>query len=234
MRRGREEIIGYGDYRRIRPGDEMQEALTWGVYRPLTHAHGLSGLLDPLLDTEESTGLVAVRQEAVAPAIKVLESMSFTEDKRAPEAVEIVGTASFVLGPSALQGTWVRSYADLGYMVLVEESSVSTGTPRVAMTKQPGVIAELCVRAGGWVMLTGPVNLAIAAQDILLGSTPGTPTPAEACIVAGGVWDGETSACRMPTAALAPAAKSSSWILPVAVISGLVLITGVLLIAQKG
>jgi hypothetical protein len=237
MRRGREEIIGYGDYRRIRAGDEMQEALSWGVYRPMTHAHGLSGLLDPLLDTEDSTGLVAVKQEAVAPSIQVLESMSFTEDKMSPLAIEVVGTASFVLGPDAFQGSWVRSYADRGYIVMVEEASVSTGIVRVAMTKHPGVIAVLCVRAGGWVILTGPIALVIAAQA-LLGQhpAPGTPTPAEACVVQGGMWDGEASRCVMPPGpeASPPPAGKSSWILPVAVIGGVVLVAGVLIIAQKG
>jgi hypothetical protein len=234
MRRGREEIIGWGDYRRIHGDHGMQDALSYGVYQPLTHAHGLSGLLDPLLVTEESTGLVAVKSEAIGPSVTVLQSMSFT-----PQTANdpITGVATFLPTTGTLSGDWVEKYVAQGYGVLVNLASVASSQPALTMTKHPDVVADACTPSAGWAWLTGPDALMIAAHNVVvLRQSQTQQTPAQACVAQGGMWDGEANRCvSLPAqAAAAPAPKSSSWILPVALIGGVVLVAGVLIIAQKG
>ena len=236
MRRGREEIIGWGDYRRIHGDHGMQDALSYGVYQPPTHAHGLSGLLDPLLATEESTGIVAVKPEAIGPSVTVLQSMSFTPQTPTDP---ITGVATFLPTSGAVSGDWVEKYVAAGHGVLINLASVASSQPVLTMTKHPDLIADSCTPSAGWAWLTGPDALMIAAHNtVVLRQSQGQQTPAQACVAQGGMWDGEASRCVMPgpgpEATLAPAPKSSSWVIPVAVIGGVILVAGVLIIAQKG
>ena len=236
MPRGRQEIIGYGDYRRVGPDYGMQEALTYGVYQPLSGANGLSGLLDPLLDTEQETGLVSVRTEAVGPAVVALQSMSWVP-LSGPEGV-IWGKVTFLPPPGShsKSGGWVTAFVAQGYAVMIETASVPSAEPNVAMTNVPQALAELCRPVGGWALLTGPADLIIAAQEALKAGLP-ISDPSAACYAGGGMWDGESSQC-VPRPAEEepppPPAKTASWVLPVAVIGGIVVIAGVLLVAQRG
>jgi hypothetical protein len=230
MPRGREEIIGYGDYRRVGPDYGMQEALSYGVYSPQRGAVSLAGLLDPLLDTETTTGLVAVRQDAVTPAVAALQSMSW-EPGTGPEGV-LWGKATYLPGPNAKSGDWVNQFVGQGYMVMVEVGTVSAGSPNVAATKIPAAIVALCTAKGGWAMLTGPVELVVAAQQLLLTAPP-PPDPVAACYAGGGMWDGESSKCIPRSSSGAPPPEKNSWILPVAVIGGVVVVAGLLLLGQR-
>jgi hypothetical protein len=226
---------GWGDYYRIGPDHGMQDALSWNVYQPVTPIHGLGALLDPLLETVQSTGLVAVKAEAIGPSVVALDSMTFTPQTKDDP---ITGVATFLPTSASLSGSWVESYVAAGYGVLINLASVSSAQPALTMTKHADIVATSCTPSGGWAWLTGPPDLMVAAHNILLQrqgqGQPATPTAAEACVAQGGMWDGEASRCVFHEAAITPTPTTkSSWVVPAIAIGGTVLLLGILMIAQK-
>jgi hypothetical protein len=223
-----EEWEGYGSYERVGRDPGLVDALRWGVYQPLGQVPELSKLLEPLSATVEVNGILRVRTELVEPAVAALESMKLTGVS--PDAVDpIDAKATWVANfPSATD--WVHQAVAAGQAVLVQPSSVMTGSPSVCLTSLPAVIAERCRRAGGWALVVAPQQLIDAAVAIA-GAKAGVPS---AC-PPGTVLSSSTGLCvAAATAAPAAAPKAlAPWVIPVAVGGGALLIVGLLVVAQR-
>jgi Sec-independent protein translocase protein TatA len=246
-----EDDEGYGIYERIDGNTPMRDVMLAGIYEPVGQVPELSTLLAPLLDVEERSGLVAVKDAVRGTAVAALEMMSFTPSTTGT-ADPIEGSASFLVGQMGGSG-WVTSMSGSGYMVLVNLESVQTGSPQLAATKSAVTIVDRCKRGKGWAMLSGPAQLAIDAMNLAtLQVTPSCP--------AGTIWDVDSKSCQSfacppPSAwdaiqgrcvagggAVVPTPggttptsekKMASWVLPVALGGGLLVVVGLLVIGQK-
>ncbi|GAG32528.1 unnamed protein product, partial [marine sediment metagenome] len=210
---------GVDVYERTDQGPRIDDEFRWGVYHRdgLGAVPGTEQLLAPLLDVEEKSGLVSVADDKRPMAVQALQLMVFAPDQAAATD-PISGQASFVVGSTG--SPWVQAYVGQGYMVMVNLASVSTGNPRLMMTKTPKTIVYYAKRGGGYAMVAGPPALAVAASQLA--------TQPEACqagyvrkkgvctpMVLNGKGPPQTNG--QPAAAAAEAPK---WLVPVAIAAG--------------
>lgn len=215
---------GVGVYEHVAPGARLAEEYVWGVYAPsgIGTTAGADELLSALTVTEDEGGLVAIREDKRALAVQTLDMMYFQRDSESADPM--TGQASFVI--VAAGGNWVGGYVDAGYMIMVNLSSVATMNPRIMMTREPKTIAQYATREGGYAMVTGPSELAVAALQIKQAQAPPVP----------GRCPEGTYGPRCLPVSTAPAqqspvlqAKAPSWLLPVA-IGAAVITAGALLL----
>jgi hypothetical protein len=192
----------------------------------------MNELLAPLLATEEKSGIVLVAYDKKPMAIQALSMLHFQQTS-AQGADPVQGQASYVIG-SGPSG-WVGVFTSQGYMVMVSRASVPTGNVQAMMTKNPQTIANYATEEGGYVIVDGPADLASRAMQIkIAGQTPpACPggqawAPAQnACVpIPGGVENGAAK-----NGAAAAATKAPSWLVPVAVAAG-VLVVGALVLKR--
>jgi hypothetical protein len=231
-----EDDEGHGVYERVDGQTAMRDVMLAGIYEPVGQVPELSSLLAPLLDTEEKSGLVAVKDTVRPAAVAALETMKFVQVS-AQGVDPIEGNATYVLGEFGGSG-WVTGMVNQGYMVMVQLASVNTGSPILAATKAPVTIVQRCQRNKGWAMVAGPAQLAIDAMAIAMGQV------APAC-PAGTIWNPQSVSCvpaQLPPPngggeqvqpVPAEEKKTPSWVLPVAIGGGALLIAGLLVIGQR-
>ena len=225
---------GYGVYERTDRHTPMRDVMLAGIYEPVGAVPELGTLLAPLNATVELNGLVVVATEYRQAAVAALETMKFVQSSAAG-ADPIEGNATYVLGGFGGSGM-ITSMISSGYVVMVQSQSVQTGSVRLAGTKNPALVAQLCKPGAGWAVLGG--SDAIVAEAGRLAQTPVAPT-CPACTT----WSTVQNACvapvngggkQAPAPAPAPEKKLPEWVLPVAIGGGALLIAGLFVIGQRG
>jgi hypothetical protein len=227
-----DDAFTYGVYTRLRRGPARNlpapdaESAAFGVYASVgqTSLPGEAELLGTLLDTEERSGLVAVKNDKRAYAVQALEVLHFQQTS-AQGVDPIVGQASYILGSGSQQ--WVTSLTSQGWMVMIATASVPSGAIQVIATKDPKTIAYYATAAQGYAMVDGPAELAVAAQNYKLASS----------CPAGTSFDSATGQCKSlaqggsSTAAAKASAGTPEWVVPVAIGAG-VLVVGYLILKK--
>lgn len=221
---------GYGVYERTDRHTPMRDVMLAGIYEPVGVVPELSTLLAPLEATAELNGLVVVRTEYRQAAIAALETMKFVQSSAAG-ADPIEGNATYVLGSFGGSG-WVTSMISAGLVVMVQSQSVQTGSVRLAATKNPSLVAQLCKPGAGWAVLGGSDAIVAEAAELVkpkytIGPPGGCP---EGYVLKGDLCQPEQQA---PAPAPAPEKRLPEWVLPVAIGGGALLIAGLLVIGQR-
>jgi len=221
---------GYGVYERTDRHTPMRDVMLAGIYEPVGAVPELGTLLAPLNATVELNGIVVVATEYRQAAIAALESMKFVLSSAAT-ADPIEGNATYVLGGFGGSG-WVTSMISAGLVVMVQSQSVQTGSVRLAATKNPYIVAQLCKPGAGWAVLGGSDAIVAQAAGTLKPITIGPPGGCKPPYVLQG------DMCVLPQTAPVPAPaeenKLPAWVLPVAIGGGALLIAGLLLVGKKG
>jgi hypothetical protein len=161
-----EDYEGVGLYERLDRGPRLDDEFRYGVYQRVgmgaSSVPGMDQLLASLLDTEEKSGLVAVKNDKKQYAVQGLELLTFQRTS-APGADPMVGQASYVLG--TVGSPWVKQFVLQGFMVMVATATVPSGNVAVMVTSNPETIATYATQQGGFAMVDGPAELAVAATN---------------------------------------------------------------------
>lgn len=211
-----EDYEGVGVYQRTDRGKFVSDEYRLGVYSRtgVGAVPGMNELLGALLDTEQKSGLVLVRYDKKPYAIQGLELLTFQRSS-APGADPMVGQASYVMGTTG--SPWVKQFVAQGFMVMVATASVPGGNVQVMVTSNPETIATYATTQGGYAIVDGPPELAVAAANFVAQQKQAsTVCPAgyvltqkkgvDTCVpIPGGVEDDKTAA--------AASAETPSWLI---------------------
>lgn len=194
------------------------------------HATGQTPSLLPNLavETHQPSGLRAVSQSARPTVIAALQSQgSYTPGPTSGQDL----TGAWKVSPS-IGDKWVDRAVTDGYMVLVRTDQLAQGTMPVIMTQSPQTIANKATAKGGYVMLAGPGDLAVAAVKLRMHSCPGgqawSPAQNKCVDIPGGVVDDDK-----PPATAKARSGWSAWGAPAAVIGVVLLLTAAVASRQE-
>lgn len=132
--------------------------------------------LGSLQQYEVIRGLAHVPASAKPYAKQLLEQMVFTKTNL-PELGGVTGTAGYVFGTPG--SPWVSNLVASGYVVMVERSSVPTGTLRIVASSVPATIVLFAGQANpAYVIVDGDPGALGAAEAYAGHGGPSGPPPA--------------------------------------------------------